>query len=411
MDNNLVSIIVPVYNVENYLSECLESLINQTYSNLQIICVDDASTDGSLSILKKYASLDRRIKIIINEKNEGQAFSRNVGFAKVEGKYTYYLDSDDYLKLDAIEKLYYYAEEYNTDAIYFNSSICGESEIYGKGPNINYEMTDVSKIIYDGPTLFKMMNERNVYTNSVWRRFWKTEFLTGNNLKFENTFKTSEDFIFSICAILLGERMMVVNDILHVYRRHEGSITTSASEKKHIFLFKSYCMFLQFWNLHQFAPDVDDAITKYLRNILITAKRLYFRNKDMICKDNFKIGIEQHLFETIVEQKYEKTLDDIDEKTILEIRKYKHIIVYGAYIYAAEVVEKLQRRGFIVDSLAITYMHEKAEGINGIAVHEIKDLCYMKEDAIVILGVDKKNRQDVIKTLSKYGFMNYISLG
>lgn len=410
MDNDLVSIIIPVYNTGKYLEECLKSVINQTYKTLQIICVDDASTDNSLSILKKYSALDARIQIVINENNCGQAFSRNVGFAKVEGKYTYYLDSDDYIIPDAIEKLYCYAENNDVEAIYFNSSICGDFETYGKGPSVNYEMQKNNKIIYDGPTLFKIMNDKGVYVNPVWRCFWRTDFLNYNDLKFESTLRTSEDLPFSIQAILLGKRMMVVNETYHVYRRREGAITTEASEKKLINLFKGYCILLIFWNKHSFEADIDAVLKKYLNDRLIAVKRLYFRNKDKVSKNDFEHGIEQHLFEMMIVQEYEKTLNYIEEDIFREIKKFKHIIVYGAYIYAAEVVEKLERKGFHIFSLAITNMHEKVEGINGIPVQEIDDLCYIKDDAIVVLGVGKRNREDVIATLRKYGFLNYISL-
>lgn len=410
MENDLVTIIIPVYNVDKYLEKCLESVINQTYKNLQIICVDDASTDNSLTILKKYLALDTRIQLVINEKNKGQAFSRNAGFAKVEGKYTYFLDSDDYIKPDAIERLYCYAEKNNTEAIYFNSSICGDFESYGRGPSVNYEMQNNEKIIYDGPTLFKKMNDNGVYVTSVWRCFWKTEFLIINDLKFESTFKTSEDFVFSTQAILLGKRMMVVNETYHIYRRREGSLTTEASEKKVIFIFKGYCLLLDFWHNHQFQVEIDNILREYLNKKLILVKRLYFRNKYKVSKDDFELGIEQHLFEMMVAQEYEKSLNYIDEDIVQEIKKFKHIIVYGAYIYATEVVERLERKGFHIYSLAVTHMHEKVEGINGIPVQEIEDLCYIKEDAIVVLGVGKINREDVIATLRKYGFTNYISL-
>ncbi len=410
MDNVLVSIIIPVYNTDKYLGECLDSVINQTYKNLQVICVDNASTDNSLSILKKYSAMDTRIQIIINENNEGPAFSRNVGFTKAEGKYTYFLDSDDYIKQDAIERLCYYAENNNVEAIYFNSSICGDLETFGRALSLDYEMQDNDKIIYDGPTLFKLMNDKTVYVHTVWRCFWKTDFLVNNDLKFESTLRTSDDVPFFTKAILLGKRTMVINEAFHAYRRREGAMTTGIGEEKVINLFKGYCILLDFWCSHKFEKDVDDVLRKYLNDKLITIKRIYFRNKNKISKDSFEFGLEQHLFEMMIVQEYEKTLNDIDEGIVKKIKEYQHIIVYGAHIYAAEVVERLERKGFHIYSLAITHMHEKAEGMNGIPVQEIADLCNIKEDAIVVLGVGKRNREDVIATLKKYGFMNYISL-
>ncbi|MCF0125649.1 MAG: glycosyltransferase family 2 protein, partial [Clostridia bacterium] len=100
-----MSIIIPVYNVEKYLGNCLDSIINQTYSNIEIICVDDCSTDNSLSILHSYAAVDQRIKIIAKEKNEGTLAARKSGVLSASGQYLTFVDDDDYLERDACEKI------------------------------------------------------------------------------------------------------------------------------------------------------------------------------------------------------------------------------------------------------------------------------------------------------------------
>ena len=109
-----VSIIVPVYNVEKYLECCLESLINQTLKDIEIICVNDGSTDNSGKILENYAAKDNRIKVI-HQVNGGQAAARNNGLNAVNGKYINFIDSDDWVDLDFIEKLYDAAERNSAD--------------------------------------------------------------------------------------------------------------------------------------------------------------------------------------------------------------------------------------------------------------------------------------------------------
>ena len=96
-----ISVIIPVYNVEKYLKESLESVVNQTLNDIEIICIDDGSTDSSPSILKEYQNNDERF-IIINQENSGPGAARNRGIKEAKGKYTYFLDSDDYLELDAL---------------------------------------------------------------------------------------------------------------------------------------------------------------------------------------------------------------------------------------------------------------------------------------------------------------------
>ena len=100
-----ISIIVPVYNTEPYLEQCLDSIINQTLEDIEIICVNDGSTDNSLSVLEEYASKDNRIKII-NQENEGPGFARNNGLKSVNGEYVLFVDSDDWIELNTCEALY-----------------------------------------------------------------------------------------------------------------------------------------------------------------------------------------------------------------------------------------------------------------------------------------------------------------
>ena len=101
LDNPKISIIVPVYNTANYLEECLDSLINQSLEEIEIICIDDKSEDDSPKILEKYASSDKRIKLLYNKENTGQALARNIALKSVKGEYVSFMDSDDKIDLYA----------------------------------------------------------------------------------------------------------------------------------------------------------------------------------------------------------------------------------------------------------------------------------------------------------------------
>ena len=121
MDNK-ISIIVPVYNVEKYLERCINSLVHQTMKEIQIILVDDGSTDKSPSICDDYAKKDKRI-LVIHKENEGQGIARNYGLARASGEYVCFLDSDDYYELDTCEKLYEILKETNADMCCFGYQI------------------------------------------------------------------------------------------------------------------------------------------------------------------------------------------------------------------------------------------------------------------------------------------------
>lgn len=124
--NPKVSVIIPVYNAEKYLRQCLDSVVNQTLRDIEIICVDDGSPDSSLSLLQKYASGDNRIKILQQE-NSGAGIARNKGLAMASGKYILFLDSDDFFELDLCENLFYQAEKTEADIILYDAD-CYEQE-------------------------------------------------------------------------------------------------------------------------------------------------------------------------------------------------------------------------------------------------------------------------------------------
>ena len=114
-----ITVVIPVYNVEKYLRQCLNSVVNQTLKDLQIICVDDGSTDGSLALLREYADCDERIEVY-SKPNEGAGIARNFAYPYIKGKYTFFMDPDDWLELDAFEQLFQLAEKNSADAVCIN---------------------------------------------------------------------------------------------------------------------------------------------------------------------------------------------------------------------------------------------------------------------------------------------------
>lgn len=177
-----VSIIVPVYNVEKYLAKCLDSCINQTFKDLEIICVNDGSTDRSLDILLHYQNLDSRIKII-NKDNGGLSSSRNVGVNNAEGKYLLFLDSDDFLSSVAIEHLYKNAQSNSSDVVIFDFFL----------GHVNPSQRQILTISRWADNRYenKPFNADNIeqddfllIPHTAWLKLYRTEFLKQNNITF-----------------------------------------------------------------------------------------------------------------------------------------------------------------------------------------------------------------------------------
>lgn len=216
-----VAIIVPVYNVEKYLRKCLDSLINQTLKDIEIICINDGSTDKSLEILKEYKNRDSRI-ILLNPKNSGQSVARNRGIEIAKGEYLGFVDPDDWIDLDYYEKLYNAASTNDTDI-----AVGGIIRVTGikKKKFLNFEketLTDNTKLKFE----LCDVPEKSY----IWNKIYKTQKLKEINLKFEEG-RIFEDCIFTPQALFFLGKMVTVPNTYYYYLRRNNSTVKQRSQK------------------------------------------------------------------------------------------------------------------------------------------------------------------------------------
>lgn len=225
MEKVKISIIVPVYNVEQYLEECLNSLINQTLIGIEIIIVNDGSTDNSTFIINKYKNKYKNIKVI-NQKNSGLSEARNTGIKNSTGKYLAFVDSDDYVDVDMFEKLYNKAEKFQCNMIicdmmlYWNKIKMKPYNNLKQDQKNIYELEDLYKILLDKELNCQVMNK--IYRRDIWIK---------NNITFEKG-RYYEDIYPSFKLINIFKRAMFINSPMYKYRMRQGSITASSSQKK-----------------------------------------------------------------------------------------------------------------------------------------------------------------------------------
>lgn len=213
-DNDLISIIIPVYNVENFLSKCLDSLIVQTYKNIEIILVDDGSTDSSYSICNEYLSKDKRIKIF-HKKNEGVSIARNFGFEKIKGKFVLFIDSDDWIEQNMIEVLYNSIIKYNADI-----AICDYFLSYNTHEDKHNELVE-SEIIKDRKK-FDYLFDRKYYRGYLWNKLVKKDIIC--NIKFNPNVKVCEDLLFWVQVFKSNISIVYLPKYkLYHYRQRENS--------------------------------------------------------------------------------------------------------------------------------------------------------------------------------------------
>ena len=231
-----VSVIIPMYNVEKYIGECLTSLLNQTLKNIEVIVVDDCSTDNSMAIvnkmIKKFSDSGNVLSTAKSNKNSGcPGMPRNFALSIAKGKYIYFCDSDDFVDETLLEDFYKVAEEFDADVVHAEK--CFEcTEVDGKFEDKNITLEPARKSV-EKPTLDTFDTARRmgdiinkIHTTVVWNKFFRREFLIENDIKFPSITCT-EDFIFSTMSFFCSKNYVRIPFIGYHYRKRPNSATSS----------------------------------------------------------------------------------------------------------------------------------------------------------------------------------------
>jgi glycosyltransferase involved in cell wall biosynthesis len=259
-----ISVIIPVYNVEKYLRRCLDSVINQTFRDLEIICVNDGSTDSSSEILEEYKSKDERI-IVINKVNGGLSSARNAGMKVAQGEYIGFVDSDDWIDLDFFEKLYVAAKKHDADA-----ACTGIKRVYSSGKVLK-------KLDFSEEILLRKCSEKYSYLEIpkkcyVWNKIYKKSEVERQNLLFKEGV-TFEDCYFTIRFLYHSDKIVAVPNIYYNYWVNNKSISRITSDKNQMDKIAARADFIKFSREHHIICDekfyVKDKIFYKLFGILI----------------------------------------------------------------------------------------------------------------------------------------------
>lgn len=222
-----ISIIVPVYNVEKYLKQCLDSIYELNLSNKEIILVNDGSTDSSLEILKKYKEKYFRETILISQENKGLSEARNVGIKNSSGEYILFIDSDDYINSSSLEKFLKEGLRYKVDILMGNSS-----DVYGKEIKKDFYPEELKNL---GTKLGIFFLEEKIKKKSfymgVCRNLYRKDFLLTNKLFFERGI-LHEDNLFTPIAFYLAEKVRYSPEYFYFYRQTNNTSITKSKNKK-----------------------------------------------------------------------------------------------------------------------------------------------------------------------------------
>ena len=423
-----VSVIMPVYNVGEYLEECLKSVINQTLKEIEIICFNDGSTDGSLQILNKFVELDKRIRII-NKENTGYGHSVNCGIDEAQGEYIGVVETDDYIDASMFEELYnmavlkdaevvkadsrYFVNE-NGRRIFYESHIFREPyrDLYNKVTNYHEDIRVFSSYVYTWAGIYKrcFLNENKIRHNESPgasyqdNGFWfqvnihavKIYFMDKAfyNLRRDNPNSSiySKEKVFALC----DEYDFIKNKVLEIHPEREKEILDI------VFLYRvrSYIGTLA-------------RIDKKYRQIFYDKVREDFKDafkKGEIDCCQFDRSEWDFLFTVLNRNKVcSAEFSGLSELVKNRLDKAKKIYIYGAGMWGKYVFERLDKC-FVRDKIAgfiVTKKIKEDDFIEDIEVSELKE-CDIDEKDLVILAVADKAVSELVNNLNQIGFINYM---
>ncbi len=424
-ENIKVSVIMPIYNVENFLEESMKSIINQTLSDIEIICVNDGSTDQSGSIIDRFAKKDPRIKVI-HKKNTGYGNSMNIGLKNAKGKYIGILEPDDFISTNMLAELLELAEREHVDIVKSNFAYLeGEKGAYRIDPTR----------IYDDEKLFgkvlSVEEKKILFKGYVahWSCLYKKDFLWENDIFFNETPGASyQDQGFWFQSLVYAQKIYMTNKHYYYYRQDNPNASIASKAKV-------YCISSEYDYIFYKLKKNETLFNEYLP-IYIQCRYKSLRDTLDRIADEYKQEFILHIssdFNALESKGYLNTkyMDEQDSDKLFyimrnpidyyeRIRKnaiylhesiapYKVIYIYGAGFMGRKILKKMfdkdreKVKGFLV-----TKNHENIKKVNGKEVYEFTDFHDFNEEVGIVVGVTKKFEEEIVQQLKLNNVHNII---
>jgi len=409
MKKHKVSVIVPIYNVEPYLRRCLDSLINQSLREIEIICVNDCSPDNSLAMVKEYAEKDERIKIIDFEKNQGVSMARNAGMKVAKGEYIGLVDPDDYVDLDYYEKLYLKAKEKNLDMVYANQK-------RNAAGGIKEYVRIVSRI------------GKLCLPPAHWSAIYKADFLRLHSLKYPDGIKLSQDLAFLVQAQFFATEVEFVQDVYYHYitRYNSARFNIENAYKSNgmwqVFDFinekyidEEYRLFFGYFYTFYFNVMLTDRFTKAnskdrqkLTEILVG---MYKKRKYEVVYKNIPKFIQESDLENpdalcerisnYVDSFQSNSYEDLCTK--IESLQNRKLYVWGTGLDGLAILDQCEKYEWKIDAFLDSYSYKTLTEFNGHKILNPQDVLVNKEKDFFIIISPRVYASDIAKICEQAG--------
>ena len=333
-----ISIIIPFYNGEKYLEKCLNSLLNQTYKNIKIYCIDDGSVDKSEKIVKTFMKNDKRIFYFYKE-NGGVSSARNFGIDLVKSKWITFVDVDDTLPKDAIEN--YISNDMNNYDIIIGKTKIVDREIIKTSRNQfekTHEITNKNEIFES--IFYNKEFTKYTYLDLPFSKLYSVSFIKMNNIKFTIGLKYGEDVIFNIKAVYKSKKIRFVNEFVYNYYINMESVSNCFDNN----LIENYDFFLT--ELKKELKELNlDSLLKKEWNYFVFRQLVKFCRKYFFNTNNKKTKKENRrkFIETLKKDKYAKALKSIDTNLLSKKQKIVRYLMLRNNYFALSILFKLKR--------------------------------------------------------------------
>lgn len=402
-----VTVVIPVYNVEAWFPACLDSVLNQTLKDIEVICIDDVSPDRCGEIMDAYAAKDSRVIPVHLTENHQQGYGRNVGLERAEGKYIYFLDSDDMIEQNALQELYDTAEKDQLDGIFFDSQVIYENEELRKKHSLYKGLREgtYKDEVYKGSDLLDAFNAQHEWTCYVQRQLWNTDFLRRHQLTFP-VHTEHEDEWLPFAAILLADRVRYLRKPYFIRRYRENSVMTRPPHPKDFHgYFVNYCMMTDFLRREkiQSAGALDNLSRIY--GCINLFWPVFKAQEDPASWFRGTVYEDRYYF-----YESEKLMADImkkeEEARWSFLRQYRHVYIYGAGRIGQSLFLRLQSISIPVDGFIVTSAGNNPAEVYHRKVTELDDHVQEK-DSVIVVAMAAAYHDEVRELLDRKGFHYY----
>lgn len=403
-----LSVIIPIYNREDTIGRCLDSILSQNSNEVEIICVDDGSTDRTREVVQEYQQTNANIRIIVNPQNRGRSYARNRGMEIAQGRYIWFVDSDDYISNEAILWLKNYCSGKEIDVVNFD--ILSVSD---RGRDLGTRDVERTDEIMKGEELFCLFSDVNAVKASVCSQIYLRNFLESIDLKFTEGY-VAEDSAFNLKALILAQTTVYIKKVFYIYLINYSTVIVTKKENYFKGWFMAFYDILVFWQSQKWSQQVSENVVRFLMTRYRYAKQYYYPEiREEV--DKWAKCQEESVYKCYLFFREETGggyyVRGLTAKQYMRIKNAENIYVYGAGTIAREMVDILDRmEKRILAYIVSDYTSRNPESLYGVPVVKLGELDNKDKSACVIIATIPRYHNDIKLLLIENGFTNILTI-